>query len=130
MAFNRLSEQFDTLRSQKLKASKAIFALPLAHSGEPVQVAAGGRAKVCMTLPLSAIFGAQQTKISPIFALHGGIELLMTIAAPSTHLKTGGGKSSAYRLEAIQMHIGLITLDSQLQEDLRFARQGPSHAIA
>ena len=114
--FNRLSEQFDIYQSAELKQNKAIYGFPAQPNGAITAVAPGKQAKICMTLPLSAVFGTSQTKYLPLFAMNGGIELLMSLAAPATHLVTGSGKSSSYRLENIQMHIGLITLDSALQE--------------
>ena len=63
--FNRLSEQFDIYQSAELKQNKAIYGFPAQSSGAITAVGPGKQAKVCMTLPLSAVFGTSQTKYLP-----------------------------------------------------------------
>ena len=131
--YNRLCEQFHIMQSTATRLNAAQYGLPTKIAREnadatlnpnlfmsqkhmPQEVPANSTRKVCMTFPLSSIFGASQQKYLPLFAMNGGIELLLSLSDPASHLITTGGKGTSYRLENIQLHTNLITLDTALQE--------------
>lgn len=82
-------------------------------------IAAGGRKRVHMRLPLSGIFSASQ-KYLPLFALGaGGCEILLSMAAPSeavlSHDSAGAALSQDYHIEDLTLGIDLVTLASEVQ---------------
>ena len=64
--YNRLCEQMYALQRTQKRLNSAMYGLPTVMAGanlfesldhKPVAIPAGGSARVCMTLPLSSVFG-------------------------------------------------------------------------
>ena len=127
--YNRLCEQMYVLQGTQKRMNSAQYGLPTVMTGanlfeslahKPIAIPAGSSARVCMTLPLSSVFGASQHKYLPLYAFTSGvIELQMTLDGPINYLvsvKNTVAQSTTFRIEEIQMHCNMATLDSALQE--------------
>ena len=127
--YNRLCEQMYVLQGTQKRLNSAQYGLPTNMTGvnlfeslkhKPEAIPALGSARVCMTMPLSAVFGASQHKYLPLFAFtSGGVELQLTMDDPTNYLvsmKDTVAQSTSFRIEEIQLHCNMITLDSALQE--------------
>ena len=72
---------------------------------------------MCMTLNCSTLL--TQFKWIPLFAINNGLQIKLSLDDPreTTIRKTtaGGDLSTSYRLEDIQLHASLCTLQSELQ---------------
>ena len=130
--YNRLAEQFQAYQSTENRLNQSYYGLPInmdnasadatvnpnlwkSEQHKPVAIAPNGSARVCMTLPLSSVFGSSMKKWWPCWAVSGGLELLLTLSPPATHCE-GGSNSLAYRLTDITLNCPMYTLDSALQE--------------
>ena len=127
--YNRLCEQMYALQGTQKRLNAAQYGLPTDMTAvnlfesldhKPTAISAGGSARVCMTMPLSSVFGASQHKYLPLYAFTaGGVELQFTMDDPTNYLvslKAGQAQSTSFRIEEIQLHCNMVTLDSALQE--------------
>ena len=132
--YNRLCEMLQNFQSSETRLNASYHGLPTqmamvqadathadnpnlwrSEDHQPMAISNNGSARVCVQFPLSAILGSANKKWMPLYAINGGLEILLTLANPTTHLKTGLN-SSAYRLTDIAYNCPMYTLDSALQE--------------
>ena len=141
--FNRISETFYQLQSAEKRLNTAAYGfgtivqhantvgadgntvvatnipnLFRSNAHKPVLIAAGKSKRVCMTFPLSGLLGSS-TKWIPLWAVDGGgLEILLTLADPSTCcvVKTDDSQSKSYQLNNIALHADLCTIDSGVQD--------------
>ena len=115
--FNSLSETFHRLQSDEKRANASAYGLGVgATKLKAASIAAGASKRVAMTFPLSGLLGAN-SKWIPLWAVNGGLEILLTLARPEDIVVAGAvaANSTSYRLESIALHGGMCLLDSQLQ---------------
>ena len=130
--YNRLCEMFLPYQSAENRLNNSYYGLPTkmanlnadatqnpelwtANGHVPEEIGAGESRKVCMTMPLSSIFGQANRKFWPCWATNSGLELLLTLSDPASHVVTTG-KSVNYKLTDIRFVCPMLTLDSSLQE--------------
>ena len=123
--FNRLSETFWRLQSEEKRRNATAYGMghDAATSLKAKPILAGASKRMAMTFPLSGILGSN-SKWLPLWAVSGGLEILLTLARPEDVVATGAAgtaNSTTYRLENIALHCGMCLLDSQLQNT--FANQ-------